>query len=347
MLGRGTEVMAHHQVQPAVAIEVGEGAAGDPVLAPRGKPRPVDDSVVHLPIGTISVGQEEVVAVGVRERRSPGDEDVRPAIPGDVAYGQPQAVHVAGDARQRGGVFELEPPFVPQEDGGTAAPEGVGDDKEVQQAIPVEVQHAHLPAVAGLGLDAAPRRHVDEQPAVISEDVRWLGGRPRLGGNAVIGNVEVHVAVVIEIHEGGARGPALDLHRQLSGVLEHPSVIQEELGGYLSGGLEEGAHEEVHEPVIVDVSPRRRVDVGVEERTLDAGLGGDVLENDPGPCDLRGLALRNVHHEDRRGAETVGTGVYAELLGVHVDEQPLPLRIDVQGRTSRPDGSRSGSRRNR
>src|SRR5690606_25232665 len=114
--------------------------------------------------------------------------------------GQRQAVDVVRDAPGRCRVLEGERARVPQEPGGAAA-EPVAEDRQVDEAVAVDVEGGDRagPDVVGEGGRRLPRA------------VAVVVHRGRAAGDLAVGtgiprHDQVEVAVAVEVGEGGAAG---------------------------------------------------------------------------------------------------------------------------------------------
>ncbi len=130
------------------------------------------------------------------------DHDVEEAVPVDVAHGTGRrvalaAVDVAGQGLlEEGAVAEVLVEAV-----GLARPEYI----EVRVAVVVRVAHTHTARVLGAGVDPGGEGHIDESHLAALLELVEVEAVGRAGP---VGDVDVEVAVTVEVREGHPRSAA-------------------------------------------------------------------------------------------------------------------------------------------
>ncbi len=93
---------------------------------------------------------------------------------------------------------------------GRGVEQRVGHDEQVEEAVAVVVEDADLAGpLRDDGCEAGAGRHVDQDATVVAQHLRRQRVRGAQTGRrgVVVGHDEVLVAVAVEVHEDGARGP--------------------------------------------------------------------------------------------------------------------------------------------
>ena len=233
-------VVVHHRPTPAdvrrAADEAGRAARFDERIVAR-----VHEQVVRV---VVRKGVEEDCEQ-VDEVERVGDRDVEKAVAVDVAHrarGSPEPE--AADLAAGGDVAEGAVAVVLEEDVGLVLPE----DEHVRVAVVVGVAEADAGAVLSRRIGARGHRDVDEAQA---PGLHELVGKEAVGRCRTVGDVDVEVAVVVEVEDRHSRSAA-PLHREVRKVFEVDDAL-------IGERLEDG---EV-----------RRLDALVPEARSDVGEG--------------------------------------------------------------------------
>src|SRR5690606_24473258 len=267
-------MLTQDDVEPTVAVEVAQGRAAGELVARRESPRQGIARSGRLAESTVAgVQEDDVRCVATRE------EEVGPTVAVEVAGSHAETAKLVGKPRVLRRILEAKIALVAKEPRAPLRAIGmILSDGEIEETVAVEIEHRDASTLEPLRREPGARRDLDEASfAIVSkEPIRGI----RSGRAAIlrhVRDVEVDVAVVVEIGEDRAARAAQQTKDLVARRLERPLAVEKKDRGLrvIAG---EGPHPEIEPTVAVDIAPSGGVTADPGEVLANPGLDAHIAK---------------------------------------------------------------------
>ena len=288
-VARHDVVDGQNQIRQPVAIEITEGRAARPILRVEGFPREGFVQLSGFGVAAFPGGEKHPVRVAC--------EEVRASITVHITHRQAETEEVIRQSGFRIGIFKFHPAEIPEQGASRLLGEKVFQHQQLKESVAIEIEDADVACRQQLrGTGTRFFRYLDQSPFVVAEEFRsgelgralgfLLGAGFALG---VVCDVEIHIAIIVEIRENRATGPRVELHGLLVPDLElQPAEVPQQHVRHRTfrwfvfpiRTIRKAADVEIGQTIAIHIAEGTAMPHDSLERTNESCLFGNVFKTD-------------------------------------------------------------------